>query len=84
MRSLTPAEKAANLVRWVRKYAHEPTTTLVARLGLPRDFARCVAVDTIRGNDAEQALRTAACIAPQIVDDSVFDNLGNPHLRAQR
>lgn len=75
-------EKAEKLVKWLAKYHYEPTTVLVARLGLPRDFAHCCAIDTVRGRytDRADAARTALCIADKILDESVFDHVDEPNL----
>ncbi len=80
---MSATKKAAKLLQWVTKYSRETTTTLVARLNLPRDYAHCVAIDMIRGSDAKAAQTTALAIADEITDESIFARVGEPHLRTQ-
>jgi hypothetical protein len=70
-------EKAERLIRWVNKHhPNEPTTVLVARLKLSRDFDHCLMIDTIRYDSEESARNAALTLADEIVDTSVFD-VGN-------
>jgi hypothetical protein len=72
-------EKAANLIRWVKeRNAFEPTTALVARLKLPRDFDHCALIDTIRYDGATSARDAALILASEIVDTSVLDGADEP------
>lgn len=80
-------EKAANLIHWVKeRNAFEPTTALVARLDLPRDFDHCALIDTIRYGSAELARDAALILASEITDTSVLERAKErkPHRRRSR
>jgi hypothetical protein len=70
-------EKAESLMRWVNEHRYEPTTVLVERLKLPRDFHHCVMIDTIRYDGEESARDTALTLAHEIPDTFSFERDSN-------
>jgi hypothetical protein len=68
-------EKAENLMRWVNERWDEPTTVLVARLKLPRDYHHCVLVDSIRYDGRESARKAALTLAQEVADTFAFDGV---------
>jgi hypothetical protein len=78
-------KRAANLIRWAKeRNAFEPTTALVARLKLPRDFDHCTLIDTIRYGNAKSARDAALILVGEIVDTSELDGPGEPQPRLRR
>lgn len=78
-------KKATNLIRWVKeRNALEPTTALVARLKLPRDFDHCMMIDTIRYGSAKSARDAALTLASEIADRSVLERANEPQRRPHR
>jgi hypothetical protein len=78
-------DKAANLIRWVKeRNAFEPTTALVERLKLPRDFDHCALIDAIRHDTAESARDAALILVSEIADTSELDGINGPQLVPRR
>ncbi len=67
-------ETAEKLIRWVKKRrAFEPTTAIVARLKLRRDFDHCMMIDDIRYGSEKSARAAALTLASEIIDVSLLD-----------
>jgi hypothetical protein len=78
-------DKVANLIRWLKaRNAFEPTTALVERLKLPRDFDHCALIDTIRFDSADSARDAALILVSEIVDTSELGGANEPRLVPRR
>jgi hypothetical protein len=75
-------EKIEKFMRWIAAHPDVPTTALVERLKLPRNFHHCVMIDTIRFGSEASARDAASTVAREIPDTFAFDESDGPYLSA--